>query len=578
MAAGTRGGWWASGWLVAGIALLGAGGSAPAQSPTAAPADPAALFGALRDLNAALARENAALDRRPAAAILRDLGRPPRKASSPTLTPADVDAMIGNAAPRATDEAFLRRACLDLAGRPPAPAEIAAFVADPDPAKRAKLVDRLLDSDAHAARWARYWRDVIAYRATNGQAQRFAAAVFGPLEAWLTAQFAANRPWDEIATDLITASGDTRTEGPPLFYFAHADQFRIPPVEVAGEVSRIFLGVQLACAQCHDHPTDRWTRRQFHEFAAFFAGSTARPNGQPIAQYGFTVVTAEGRPRYVMADLADPDRAIPVPPRFFLAPESSAEPPADLGAPALRALAASFVTGQDNPLFARAFVNRMWAELIGAGFNTPVDDMGPDHPPAHPEALGALADAFARGGYDVKWLLRTIAGTGAYARAAGATGRLDAGQIVEALRAAGAPLDQAARRLAAGGANPQAAAPLRRVGSRGQFDGLFGVDPSTPDDEVVGTIPQALFLMNSPLIAATIGARPGSALGTILEAHPADDRAAAEALFLRVLARRPTDAERDLVAAALKDAPSRREGFEDLFWSLLNSAEFVSRR
>jgi hypothetical protein len=609
MTAGTRGRFRAFGWIAAGL-VLGAGGRASAQEPAPAPAPrpaptPAqsvAFFGALRDLDAALARENAGLDRRPVEAILRELGRPPRTVSDPALTPAAVDALLEAAlaageaakAPRATDEDFLRRACLDLTGRPPTPEQVTGFLADADPAKRAKLVDALLDSDAHAARWGRYWRDAVAYRATNQQVQRFAAAVFGPLEAWLTGQFAANRPWDEIVTALITAEGDTRTEGPPLFTFAHADQVRIPPAEVAGEVSRLFLGVQISCAQCHDHPTDRWKRRQFHEFAAFFAGSSARPNGQPIGQYGFSVVTTEGRPRYAMTDLEDPDRTTPITPRFFLAPESAATPAESLGAPALRAVVASYVTGQDNPLFARAFVNRMWAELVGEGFNAPIDDMGPDHPATYPEVLDALASAFARGGYDVKWLLRTIATTEAYGRAvptgdrpgaamaAGCTSRLDAGQIYEALKAAGVPFEAAARRFAAGagagGANPQAAAALRRAGPRGLFDGLFGVDPSQPDDEVFGTIPQALFLMNSPVIDAAARANPRNALGMILKDHPADDRAATEALYLRVLARRPTDAELDTVAAYLEGVPSRVEGFEDLYWSLLNSAEFVSRK
>lgn len=565
---------------------------------------PVEVLRAFRELNAAMEREDAGLDRRPVSDILRDLGRPARQVTPPALSPSEIDAMLDRAlaaakatpAPRTTDEEFLRRVCLDLTGKPPTPEQIAAFLADtrPNRQRREAVVDALLAGDDYARHWGRYWRDVIVYRATNQQALRLAERLFAPLESWLASRFAANRPWDEIAATLITATGDTRTEGPALFAFAHADQFKIPPVEIAGEVSRIFLGVQIACAQCHDHLTDRWTRQQFHEFAAFFAGGSARPNGQPVGQLGFTIETIPGRPRYLMSDLNDPDRLHPIEPRFFLG--ESAAPPAtnNLGAPALRALAASYVTGQDNPMFARAFVNRMWAELVGEGFNTPIDDMGPDHPATYPEVLDALANAFAQGGYDVKWLLRTITGTEAYQRAvpaqargpstpsmaANETSRLSAGQIYEALRAAGVSFEPTPRRLAAraGLATLPPGALLRRGGPRGLIDQLFGVDPSQPDDEVFSTIPQALFLMNSPVIAAAVRATPGTALGTILEAHPGDDRKATDALYLRVLARHPTAAEWQAVASYLNSAPSRREGFEDLYWSLLNSSEFVSRK
>ena len=216
-----------------------------------------------------------------------------------------------------------------------------------------------------------------------------------------------------MATALITAVGRNDTDGPANFLMAHSAQ----PVELAGEVSRVFMGVQIQCAQCHDHPTDPWTRKQFHEFAAFFAGlRQPRPVTRPgQGQLPVFEVTVQRFPRYTMPDLKDPQTQVPVPARFFLA---STEPPlaSGLTTDQRRALAASFVTGQDNPWFARAFVNRIWYALNGTGFYNPVDDLGPTRDATAPEVLEVLAAQWQQGGYDVHWLFRTILNTRTYQR------------------------------------------------------------------------------------------------------------------------------------------------------------------
>ncbi len=370
---------------------------------------------------------------------------------------------------------------------------------------------------------------------------------------------------------------------------------RVPPVEVAGEVSRIFLGVQISCAQCHDHPYDPWTREQFHEFAAFFAGTRARPNGQPVIREGFTLIDSPGRVRYTMPDLSDPERSIPVEPGFFLASGAGApvEVPANLSGAVRRSVAASLVTGQDNPWFARAFVNRVWGELMGEAFVTPVDDLGPTHEPQFPELFEALSNQFARGGYDIKWLYRTILNTEAYARSSNTPGseaenalsgsnvasRLNADQIFSSLYQA-LDLDETAitrrgRRPGAAGAG--AGAYGLRFSPRLLFNVVFGVDPSTPPEEVLGTIPQALALMNSPQLTNAMRAGPGTMLGRLLQAH-GDDRAAVEALYVQVLARKPAPEELAVSREYLGHVGDRREAFEDLLWCLLNSTEFLSRR
>ena len=280
--------------------------------------------------------------------------------------------------------------------------------------------------------------------------------------------------------------------------------------------------MQLQCAQCHDHPTDPWTREQFHEFAAFFAG-TDRPPQRPAEDpdYEIEIVANDRRARYAMPDLEDPTDQVRVAPAFFLDGLASArEVPAGPAGQQRRELAASFVTGQDNPWFARAFVNRVWYELTGEAFYLPVDDLGPTRDPVAPEVIETLADQWAAGGYDVAWLFRTIMNTKAYQRAsasgdssaastrfaANCPSRLSSDQIVDALdRALG--IFSFAARMAPPAEDAMQAMRRARFGPRFFVDQLFGVDPSTPGDEVLGTIPQALFLMNAPGLERGI-ARP----------------------------------------------------------------------
>ncbi|HEX8199075.1 MAG TPA: DUF1553 domain-containing protein, partial [Isosphaeraceae bacterium] len=367
------------------------------------------------------------------------------------------------------------------------------------------------------------------------------------------------------------------------FTLAHGAQ----EVEVAGEVSRIFLGVQIQCAQCHDHPNDPWKRQQFHEFAAFFAGARARRASPPDVRPEVYEVVAEGTPHYAMPDLKDPRTQIPVRPRFFLA-DATAPIPDGLTAGQRRALAASFVTGQDNPWFAKAFVTRVLYALMGESFYNPIDDLGPTRAAKAPEVLETLAAQWRRGGHDVRWLFRTILNTRTYQRASRSTrsevgraafasncaGRLRADQIADALaQALNLPLaPPQAQAAEAKSAKAPASNPRRTA-----FVSLFGVDPSLPNEDVIGTIPQALYLMNDAQLNGAIRADKGKVLGEIL-AQTKDNRVALEALYLRVLCRRPSPAEVEVCSRYLALVRDRRQVFEDILWSLVNSTEFVSRR
>ena len=528
--------------------------------------------------------------------------KPAREKAAPTLKSSQLDELIlkGLTATKTpvseptSDEEFIRRVYLDVLGRLPNPSSIREFVASRDRAKRPKLIDALLVHPDYAENWARYWRDVISYRSPNENDRQVNYPEF---EKWLASKFAQNKPWDQIATEIISATGRVDENGAAAFAVAEEGS----AVEIAGEVSRVFLGVQIQCAQCHDHPSDPWKRQQFHEFAAFFSGVKSRrvekaEKGKPAV---FEVVVA-GATHYSMPDLKHPEKKIPISPKFFLgdAPKVNEQVKADQRL----ILAAQYVTDPENPWFARSFINRMWYCLMGEGFYNPVDDLGPTRTPNSPEILDLLADQWRDSGHDIRWLFRTILNTEAYQRASRSTNtasgripfasnvpsRLRADQIFDALthaldlgheRDGGGVKQPVAVGKAAGKAAGKTAAQARPNGPAGRdnFIKTFGVDPSTPNDDVMGTIPQALFLMNSPFVNREIQARPNSMLGYLLMNHP-DNRSVLDILYLRALGRRPTDREVRTCSHYLNTVGDRGEAFEDVLWALLNSTEFLSRR
>ena len=399
-------------------------------------------------------------------------------ASAPAVA-AHVDRMIeevysaaGSQPPaNSSDEQFLRRVTIDLAGKIPTPQETTLFGLTPGQAKRAAKIDELLDSEDFARTWASYWKEVIFSRATEVRS-RISQPVF---QQWMTEQLHSGRGWDEITTDLLTATGNTREDGSTALLFAQGGD----PTEIAGEVSRIFLGIQIQCANCHDHPYDQWKREDFHELAAFFPRIRLRRDGstQPAT---FSITSADderdrrgrvfdvnqlfrfldrnrdgrltkaeaqrsrqfgqrferiielgdkdadgavsrkeleslpraqaqpgrGMPEYYMPDLENPaEPGTRTQPVFFVGERQVPFGTDDLDR---RGALAQFVTSPLNPWFARAFVNRVWAEMLGEGFYTPIDDLGPERSPSNPEILDTLAAGFVANDYDVKWIYRTI--------------------------------------------------------------------------------------------------------------------------------------------------------------------------
>jgi hypothetical protein len=584
---------------------------------------------------------------------------------SETKTAAKIDLLLeaaiaksgGKLAPRTGDGDFLRRVSLDLAGRIPSPRELSAFAQDSSSEKRAKVIERLLGSDAYVRNWARYWRDVVMTNATDQRARIVQRA----FEAWLVEQLRANRSWDGVVSDLVTATGDVREKGEVALIFAHNGDAK----EIAAETSRIFLGIQIQCANCHDHPTDVWKREQFHALAAYFPRVAVRPVFDQMRIRSWEVVTAEyGRrggfdpinlirrydknrdgkltaeevkgapfergfrfmlrqydrdgdgaiskaevergPRaggfakrrrpagaeYFMPDLMNPSsRGRRMDPAFFVGTVKSDSGMKDLDR---RKELAKLLTAKDNKWFSRAYVNRIWGEMLGEGFFMPIDDLGPTRKARFEQVLAVLADGFTASGYDMKWLFRTVANTQAYQRqirakdasdvsppfASASPTRLRADQIYDSLTQALGTSDFNAnrrrfgrRRFGGGGAMMR----YGRFNERFRFAQLFSFDPSMPQADIVGTVPQALYLMNSPRINNLIRGTGGTRLGGILRNNE-DDAAALTELYLMVLSREPSVKERKICSDYIKKVDSRTEAFEDILWSLVNSSEFLTKR
>jgi hypothetical protein len=480
------------------------------------------------------------------------------------------------APPPADDVTFLRRVSFDLTGQLPTPAEVEAFVADRDPAKRAKLIDRLLTGDAYAVNWGRYWRDVLTYHTpASGNYLRWQL-----FDRWLVEQVRTNRPWNEVVRALVTADGVNDECAPVNYLTAHFGN----PVEIAATTSRVFLGVQLQCAQCHDAKSEPWKREQFHELVAFF-GRARLVQHKDVDGRG-TPYAIEGRDdgQYSMTDKKDPTRLLPMTPRFLTGESVSA----DASDAARREALARFLTSTKNPWFAKAYVNRIWTCLMGWGFYPGLADLGSDPAPQSPEVLDLLAREWTASGYDPRWLFRTVVNTQAYQRrlqprprsearspVAVCPTRLRPEQIFEELvRSLGFDENDASIPAPAPSAAP---AVSRHTGLRHMVYQAFKADPSLPAEEVEGTIPQVLLMMNSVLVNTFTKASGKTFLAQAM-AKGMGDNEIITALYERTLARKPRAEELDTCKRYLKKVGNRQEALEDVFWSLVNSTEFLTKR
>ena len=483
---------------------------------------------------------------------------------------------------RAGDEEFLRRAYLDMLGRTPNIREAGAFLKvvekGKDGEKRAKLIEYLLEDPDYAKNFATLWKVVLLGRKMPEREVNPNA-----LTGWLRRQFAENRPWNETARDLVTAKGSNKENGAVNFTLAHMGD---GAVNLTSLTTRVFLGQQIQCTQCHDHPANDWKQADFWGINAFYKGlkreEVRTANAAGLETTDYYILSDEPSDQHSSYERRDARLGIAFP-TFLDGRKISQDKDVNR-----REALGNFITESSNDSFAKAYVNRTWGHFFGRGFVQPIDDFGPQNPPSHPELLDKLAQQFKESGYDTKALVRWIMNSDAYSLSSSSTKEnskdetlfthmalkpMTPEQLFDSLIVA-----TAAHK--AGGGEDQG---RRRDQWLGQFVIAFANDEGEESLNFQGTIPQALMMMNGELMEKAVGGRAGSFLADLLERGRLQSRGSVEAyvvnnLYLAALSRSPTRRELDTARAYLLNNPDTIQVMEDMFWALLNSNEFVLNR
>lgn len=491
-------------------------------------------------------------------------------------------------APPADDAVFLRRAYLDLVGTIPTHDEAKAFIDDASSDKRAALIEKLLNDPRYGRHQADVWDMVLFGRNPPGNDARERDG----FHRWLTESLNKNTPYDELVRAMLEAEGNTVDDGAPMFLV----QYRRQPEDAAQAVTQRFLGVQLQCARCHDHPYEPWTQLDFYGMAAFFArldvvevGKDGRLKKLVVGEHSdgdiqFTGPVTEQQPG---------KKGVPVKPKF-LAGDALAEPalPEDFKPVKFennkqppepkfsrKEALAEWITSRDNPYFARAAVNRIWSQFMGRGIVHPVDDMSKDNDPSHPKLLDEMTRRFIAHDFDMKWLVREIVSSRSYQRGEGGetqaaapkwyerarTRPLSAEELVDAWRVANNYVvtdDKAAERL-----KDDRFYPL----SSGYTMRFFG-EPTNGQGHFQGGLHEHLFLNNGG-IDKVITRGKGGLFDTLLNSEqPWPQRI--DRLFLAVLSRYPTDAERERFVAHLSVDGRPDDRLKEAIWALMTCSEF----
>jgi hypothetical protein len=302
--------------------------------------------------------------------------------------------------PQANDSEFLRRAYLDATGTLPSPSEVQSFLHDPSPDKRNHLIDSLIKRPEFIDYWAYKWSDLLLVSSNHLSNEEMWSYY-----RWIRASVADDKPWNEFATEIITANGNTLNNGAANYWVIHRD-----PLDISENMAQAFMGINISCAHCHNHPLAKWTQKDYYGMANLFArvrlktfsDSGARPGVGPI----FNNVTVYSTPT---GEFMDDRLMIPLPPKPLDATALSANVPGDT-----RIYFAKWLTSDENPLFARNIVNRVWRNFMGRGLIEPVDDLRDTNPATNDELLNALVKDFVAHHYDVDYLIRTIMQSATY--------------------------------------------------------------------------------------------------------------------------------------------------------------------
>ena len=468
----------------------------------------------------------------------------------------------------ASDEAFLRRVFLDTIGTLPTATEATAFLLDASPDKRAKLIDKLLERPEYADFWAMKWSDILKVDKDAVTPQGAVA-----MTRWIRKQLAENRPYDQFARDIVTAKGSTTAEGPAALYKTLGT-----PEVAARSISQIFLGVRIECAECHHHPSEKWSQDDYWALAGMFSGVARKP----LPGGGEAVIWKAGTdlgPKVGKGKKAVVKEGVPA--RSLGAPVTTFTPSNDR-----RLNFAEWMTAPESPYFATVIVNRLWAHYFGRGLVEPIDDIRATNPASNEPLLTALVAHLRETKYDLKAFTKTLLLSRAYQlsstpTAGNATDEQNFSHAAVKPMPAEVLLDAVSQVTGAAekfNGWPEGYRAIQVWDNRmpSYFFRIFGrpVRFSVCECER-GTDPsitQALHLMNSPEIAEKVQSRTGTAR-TLADSEKKPE-AILDELFLGALSRRPTDAERVKLLAVFADG-DRRAAIEDVLWVLLNSKEFL---
>jgi len=490
--------------------------------------------------------------------------------SPPTITGNYIDQLAGAKLKKlrilpselCTDEEFLRRVTIDITGQLPTEEEYRRFMADPEPNKRAKLVDELLDRKEFAEIWAMKWAELLMVRSSN-QVSYKATFLY---HSWLTDQISNNVPLDKMVRDLLGATGGTFSEPATNFYQIERDTLK-----VSENVAQIFMGIRTQCAQCHNHPFDRWTMDDYYGFAAFFS-QIGRKTGE---DYRETIVYNRGG-----GDVRHPVGGRVMEPKFL------GGPVADVKGKDRRQVFAEWLTSPENPYFATSVANRVWRHFYGMGIVEPVDDIRVSNPPSNAELFQTLGKKLVEYKYDFKQLVRDICNSHTYQRsvvrndsnrtdtrnfAYGRVRRIKAEMLLDCIsqvtntkdKFRGLPLGARAVQVADGRTS-------------NYFLTTFGRSPrltvAAGESKTDPTLSQALHMLNGSTIQGKIS-QGGLVAGWLKEGL--SPQQIIEKIYIRALSRKPTTAEVERLSAVVKESASVQQGLEDVFWAVLNSREFL---
>ncbi|MBY0524269.1 MAG: DUF1549 and DUF1553 domain-containing protein [Gemmataceae bacterium] len=493
------------------------------------------------------------------------------------------------AAPLASDAEFLRRVTLDLTGTIPTATEVRAFLADNAADKRAKLIDRLLASAEYPRHMANVF-DVLLMERRAGK--------HVPNALWheyLRASFAGSKPWDQLVREIVSADGIDPAQRPAAKFYLDRNA---EPHLLTKDISRLFLGMNLQCAQCHDHPrVKHYAQDYYYGIYAFLNRSFLFTDAK--AKLTVLAEKADGDVTYV--SVFDPAKVTkstgPRMPRgpvvkepelvkgaeYVVAPAKDVRPVPKYSR---RAQLADQLTAADNVQFRRNIANRLWAHMMGRGLVHPIDFDHPANPPSHPELMSSLADEIAAMKYDTRAFLRELALSKTYQRSSELPASmkepapdsfmvanlkpLSAEQLAWALMQATGMTDS--ERLTQGAKLTETSLYTKLAPSAGSVIGIFA-GPAGQAENFQATLDQALFVANGKILRAWLSPRAGSLLDRVAKLKEADE--IAEELYLGTLTRRPTDEEKREIGDYLKKRPEDRAAvLLDMAWALLASAEF----